>query len=68
VVVLNGFSAHTDQQGLLDFAEGVRRQGPLHHIILVHGEPPAQDALTRQLLARGFPRVDAPAPGQPLRL
>jgi metallo-beta-lactamase family protein len=68
VVVLNGFSAHADQQGLLDFAESVRRQGPLRRIILVHGESPAQDALTRQLLARGFPTVDAPTPGQRLRL
>jgi metallo-beta-lactamase family protein len=68
VVVLDGFSAHADQQGLLDFAEAVRRQGPLRRVILVHGEPPAQEALTRELHARGFPTVEAPAPGQRLRL
>jgi metallo-beta-lactamase family protein len=68
VVVLDGFSAHADQTGLLDFAEGVRRQGPLRRVILVHGEPHAQEALTRELLARGFPTVDVPAPGQRLRL
>jgi metallo-beta-lactamase family protein len=68
VVVLNGFSAHADQQGLIDFAEGVRRRGPLRRVILVHGEPQAQAALTAELFARGFPTVDAPAPGTTLRL
>ncbi|HET6146291.1 MAG TPA: MBL fold metallo-hydrolase RNA specificity domain-containing protein [Polyangia bacterium] len=68
VVVLNGFSAHADQQGLLDFAEGVRSRGPLRRILLVHGEPPAQEALTRELTKRGFPSVHAPAPGERLRL
>ena len=68
VVVLNGFSAHADQAGLLDFAEDVRRRGPLRRVILVHGEPRAQETLTRELFARGFPTVSAPAPGGRLRL
>jgi metallo-beta-lactamase family protein len=68
VVVLNGFSAHADQAGLLDFAEGARRRGPLRRIILVHGEPRAQDSLSGALLARGFPAVDVPTSGQRLRL
>jgi metallo-beta-lactamase family protein len=68
VVVLNGFSAHADQQGLLDFAESVRRQGPLRRVILVHGEPRAQEVLARELGARGFPTVDVPAPGESLHL
>ena len=68
VVVLNGFSAHADQAGLLDFAEDVRRRGPLRRVILVHGEPRAQETLTRALYARGFPNVSAPAPGERLRL
>jgi metallo-beta-lactamase family protein len=68
VVVLNGFSAHADQAGLLDFAEGTRRRGPLRRIILVHGEPRAQDSLSGALLARGFPTVDVPTSGQRLRL
>ena len=68
VAVLNGFSAHADQRGLLDFAEGVRRRGPLERVILVHGDPPAQEALTRELGARGFARVEAPGPGETLTL
>lgn len=68
VVVLNGFSAHADQAGLLQFAEEVRRQGPLRRVILVHGEPRAQQTLARELGARGFPTVNVPAAGERLRL
>ena len=64
VVVLDGFSAHADQKGLLDFAEAVRDRGPLRRVLLVHGEPRAQEVLTRELEARGFPSVHAPAPGE----
>lgn len=66
VVVFDGFSAHADQAGLVELAEAVRqRQAPraLRQIFLVHGEPPAQAALTAQLVARGFSRVTAPARG-----
>jgi metallo-beta-lactamase family protein len=68
VVVLNGFSAHADQTGLLEYAERVRAQGPLRRVVLVHGEPRAQDVLRSELYARGFPTVDVPAPGETLRL
>lgn len=68
VVVLDGFSAHADQAGLLAFAEGVRERGPLGRVVLVHGEPPAQDAFARLLGTRGFPAVDVPAAGQKIRL
>ena len=66
--MLNGFSAHADQKGLLDFAEVVRDRGPLRQVLLVHGEPPAQQALARGLAARGFPSVHAPAAGERVRL
>jgi metallo-beta-lactamase family protein len=68
VVVLDGFSAHADRQGLLDFAAHVRERGPLRRIVLVHGEPAAQEALQRELAARGFETIDRPAPGQRLAL
>ena len=68
VVVLSGFSAHADQQDLLDFAEAVRAQGKLHQVLLVHGEPPAQATLTAKLEELGFPNVLAPVPGEKLRL
>jgi metallo-beta-lactamase family protein len=63
VVVLNGFSAHADQRGLVDFAEAVRARGPLRQVLLVHGEPGPQRALHALLSARGFASVLAPAPG-----
>ena len=68
VVVLSGFSAHADQQDLLDFAAAVRTQGKLRQVALVHGEPPAQAALTAKLAEAGFPNVLAPVPGEKLRL
>jgi metallo-beta-lactamase family protein len=68
VAVLDGFSAHADKAGLVSFAEAVRDRGPLHEVVLVHGEPPAQEALARELAQRGFASVVAPAPGERLRL
>jgi metallo-beta-lactamase family protein len=68
VVVLDGLSAHADQRDLLEFAETVRRRGPLQRLVLVHGDPPAQDALKQALGERGFPTVDVPATGDRLRL
>jgi metallo-beta-lactamase family protein len=63
VVVLNGFSAHADQNDLVAFAEAARARGPLRQIALVHGEPRAQDTLRRLLAERGFPSVHTPAAG-----
>jgi len=63
VHVLNGFSAHADQQGLLDFAEGVRKAGPLRQITLVHGEEKAQQELQKKLQDAGFTQVNVPGPG-----
>ncbi|HEU4729371.1 MAG TPA: MBL fold metallo-hydrolase [Kofleriaceae bacterium] len=68
VVVLDGFSAHADQRGLVEFAEAVRARGRLRQIMLVHGEPPAQQALTELLARRGFPTILAPEPGRRIRL
>ena len=68
VAVLNGFSAHADQAGLVAFAEGVRQRGSLGPVVLVHGEAPAQQALASLLNARGFRDVIVPAAGQTLPL
>lgn len=68
VVVLEGFSAHADQGGLVEFAEATRRQGKLRQVILVHGELPAQEVLAEALSKRGFPSVHIPRMGERLRL
>lgn len=68
VVVLNGFSAHGDRDDLVAFAEALRERGPLRHVALVHGEPPAQKALMETLESKGFPDVRVPARGDVLRI
>jgi metallo-beta-lactamase family protein len=68
VVVLSGFSAHADQQDLLDYAEAVREKGHLREVFLVHGEPPAQRTLAAALGRAHFPTVHIPAPHQVFRL
>ena len=63
VEVINGYSAHADRRGLLDWAESVRGTSPaLRDIYLVHGEPAAQDAFCAMLGERGM-RGHTPAAG-----
>lgn len=64
VVVLDGFSAHADQADLLTFAQRCRDRGPIERVVLVHGEPPAQRELSRELARSGFRDVRSPAPGE----
>jgi metallo-beta-lactamase family protein len=62
VVVLNGYSAHADRNELARWLGEVRKKSPaLRDVYLVHGEPPAQDALRERLTADGY-RVQAPEP------
>lgn len=68
VVVLNGFSAHGDQNDLLSFCEAVRERGQLRRVALVHGEPKSQDVLSQLLLQRGFTEVRAPEAGERMRI
>lgn len=68
VVVLNGFSAHADQQDLLDYATACRERGPLRQIALVHGDPQPQKVLGDKLVDLGFERPAIPAPGDKLQL
>ena len=64
VEVLNGYSAHGDRSELQRWLqavtpEGNRKPAP---VWLVHGEAPAQQALTNQLRGLGYD-VHTPAPG-----
>lgn len=69
IVVLNGFSAHADQQGLLKFAQSVAKSGDLRTVVLVHGEPAAQEALAALLERERVCRdVRIPEQGETLRL
>jgi metallo-beta-lactamase family protein len=64
VEVLNGYSAHGDRSELQRWLQAVTPEGNKKPapVWLVHGEPPAQQALTNQLGALGYD-VHIPAPG-----
>jgi metallo-beta-lactamase family protein len=68
VVVLNGFSAHADQQDLLAYADRCREKGPMKRVVLVHGDPKPQGVLAKKLEERGHPAPFVPAPGDVLAL
>ena len=68
VRVLNGFSGHADQNGLIEFPVSLRSSGPLSRIVLVHGEPVPQEILSQKLRAHGFAQIDIPRPGDRVRL
>ncbi|HJU64850.1 MAG TPA: MBL fold metallo-hydrolase, partial [Gemmatimonadaceae bacterium] len=63
VEVLNGYSAHADRSELRSWLDAVRAQSPaLGQVYLVHGEPPAQDALAALLAQDGY-QASCPTPG-----
>jgi len=67
VVIMNAFSAHADDPGLLDFI-GKLDRGRLKSVFLVHGEPEPQAALTAGLNRAGFADVRSPARGTVVEL
>ncbi len=70
---LDGFSAHADEPELLTWLGGFIRgrrpgdPGVPSHVYLVHGDPPAQQALAPKVAALGLP-VDVPAWDQTVSL
>lgn len=55
VEVINGYSAHADQNELIDWLAAVRARSPnLRNVWLVHGEERAQDHLSRLLGQQGY--------------
>jgi len=68
VAVLNGYSAHADRNELTTWLEQVKATSPtLSKVMLVHGEPPAQEALRASLTGRGYD-VTVPAAGDGCQL
>lgn len=65
VHTLGGFSAHADQQGLVDWYRAIRGTPP---VWLVHGEDDARAALGRQLRRVAGARVTLPGPGEVIEL
>ena len=64
IVVMNGFSAHADQSGLVEFVKEARRGNRLKKVFLVHGEPTPQRILTDLLVPLGAFEVRAPGYGE----
>ncbi|MFQ5613535.1 MAG: MBL fold metallo-hydrolase RNA specificity domain-containing protein [Anaerolineae bacterium] len=64
VVRVEGYSAHADRNGLLNWLESGRQQGDPQRVFLVHGEEKSSLALADALRERGLPRVDVPERGQ----
>ena len=68
VVVLNSFSAHADEPGLLRWIGGLDQER-LQKTFLVHGDPERQAALTDALHASGVGgKISAPARGESVEL
>ena len=63
---LGGFSAHADQQALLDWAGGFLR--PPGRSFVVHGEAAAADSLAQQLRTKLNWTVEVPQLGQSFTL
>src|SRR5690606_25618252 len=67
VAVLNYFSAHADEPGLLDFVGKLDRER-LQTVFLVHGDEDRQAALRKAMQAGGYSDVRAPAQGEAVSL
>jgi metallo-beta-lactamase family protein len=61
VVTINGFSAHADQSGLLEYALATRDS--LQKLFLVHGEPRGAEPLMEKLRQLGIENVVYPEQG-----
>ncbi len=61
VETINGYSAHADQKGLLDWAEPIARD--LRHAFVVHGDPDPANTLADGLHHLGVREVSVPKQG-----
>ncbi|MEM7574129.1 MAG: MBL fold metallo-hydrolase [Bacteroidota bacterium] len=62
VTIMDSFSAHADQQELLDFMDGQQQQ--CKHLFLVHGTIERQETLSEKMQGIGFKQVGIPALGE----
>ncbi len=67
VEVMNTFSAHADEPGLVDFVSALDPDR-LQTVYLVHGDPERQSALAEAFTEAGVARVHAPARGEAVTL
>ncbi|MEM1095227.1 MAG: MBL fold metallo-hydrolase [Bacteroidota bacterium] len=67
VAVMNSYSAHADEPGLLHFVDQLDQER-LQQVFLVHGDPRRQHALKDTLEAQGYTGVVIPEYGEGFRL
>ncbi len=67
VVIMDSFSAHGDQEEMLDFLE-CQDKSKLKKIFLVHGEIDRQSVFKEAILERGFKKVEIPVLDQEYNL
>ncbi len=69
VIKIEGYSAHADRNGLLNWLKTAQSQSPkLKKLFLVHGELEAAEALAEAALEQGVPEVHVPARGDSFSL
>lgn len=68
VVKIDGYSAHADHNGLLNWLNAARDRSNLQKLFLVHGEPESATVLAEAARKQGVPDVCIPARGQKFTL
>ncbi len=68
VIKLNGYSAHADQRGLLEWLRAAQEPGRPRQLFLVHGELESATVLAGLARQQGIPEVYVPARGQKFEL
>lgn len=64
VFKINGYSAHADHNGLLDWLKMAQERGHPRQLFLVHGEMEGATAVAEAARQQGIPEVHIPARGQ----
>lgn len=64
VFKINGYSAHADHNGLLDWLKMAQERGDPRQLFLVHGEMEGATAIAEATRQQGIPEVHIPARGE----
>jgi len=68
VLRIDGYSAHADHNGLLNWLKAAQDRGNPQKLFLVHGEPENAEALAESARQQGLPEVYVPERGQSFTL
>jgi metallo-beta-lactamase family protein len=64
VIRIDGYSAHADHNGLLNWLKAAQERGNPQKLFLVHGELESAEALAQAAREQGLPEAYVPARGQ----